>query len=528
MQPERMSVARRDKLPARADSEALEGATRVEGSQLEERSEGTPAGETAVAPPAAGDISIFTNAASLMVSRVAVAAMGWLGTLLIVRHLSVTDWGRFSFVFGLLGIMTVITNMANPRVVFRELTKDDGRIAGTYVMLRLALGILAYVVALCFVIAGHYPSVVVEAMAIAGLVAVVASTASGYDVIFEFRMALSNLAVAATVGQAAQLVLTVILVFTYRSIIIFTIPAVLCEVVAIAWKLFRLPRYPAVRYGFLWRQWIELLKLSVPLALGGAITTIYYNLDTVMLSKMQTFRAVGIYGIAYKFAGIVAIVGSAMWPSLFPILVRYWPEKIDRFRVVVSRSIRLYLVLGALVTVEFTVFAANAITLLYGHHYVVGAAAARLVVASECLGFFVTLAIVALVAMNRNVTYPLAAFGGLALNLGLNLWVIPRWSYNGAAWDTLATEIFVFLIVWIALTRAAGRNLVEFGPLLGVVLSSGAAVGVAFGLGAVSPWPVAAVAAACAYVAALFVTRVGGDGGLRAVFVLDGKDTVAT
>ena len=38
-----------------------------------------------------------------------------------------------------------------------------------------------------------------------------------------------------------------------------------------------------------------MIKLSVSLALGEALITLYYSLDLVMLSKMDTFRSVGIY-----------------------------------------------------------------------------------------------------------------------------------------------------------------------------------------------------------------------------------------
>lgn len=468
-----------------------------------------------------GGAPIFANAASLMVSRIAVAVMGWFGTLLIVRHLSYGDWGRYSFVFGLLGMMAIVTNMANPRVIFRELANDDGRVAGTYVLLRLALGLLAYVVALSFVSAGHYPVVVLRATAIAGVSIILGNTSSGWDVVYQYRMQLSRVAMALALGQAAQLVLTIALALIGSSLVVFTIPAVLCEVVTLAWKYFRLPKQPKLHYVFLWHRWRELIKLSVPLALGGALVTLYYNLDTVMLSKMQTFGAVGVYGIAYKFAGIVAVFGSAMTPALFPILVKYWPDHPERFDGVLRRTIRLYLVAGALITFEFAVFASEAISLLYGHHYSIGADAARVVVASECVGFFTGLCVTVLVSVNRNVFYPLAALGGLLLNFGLNLWVIPRWSYSGAAWATLGTETAVMATLWIAMGRTATGNVVDGATVAKVALSTGLAVGTCFGVWQIAPWPVAAVAGAIVYVVALAAMRVSTQGGIRSITVLD-------
>lgn len=486
-----------------------------------------PDGQTP--PEMTGARSIFANAASLMISRLAVAAMGWAGTLLIVRHLSLADWGKFSFVFGLLGMMAVITNMANPRVIFGQLARDDGSLAGSYVLLRLALGLLAYVVALSFETVGHYPTVVLRATLIAGLVVVIANCSSGYDVIFQYRMQLSKVAVASVLGQAAQLGLTIVLALVHSSLVIFTVPAVLCEVVASAWRLYRLPKHPALHYTFNWRHWMELIKLSIPLALGGALTVMYYSLDTVMLSKMQTFAAVGIYGIAYKFAGIVAVVGTGLSRALLPVLVRYWPEEAEHFRAVLRRTTRLLLVLGALITFEFMIFATNAIGLLYGHHYVVGAGAARLVVASECVGFFETLAVTTLISVNRNKFFVVAALAGLLVNLGVNLLVIPRWSYMGAAWATLLTEVVVLVVMWVPLARAVGSNCFEIGVIARVLFSSGIAVGAAVGIGKVGPWPAAAAIGAAVYVLALVVTQVGGRGraleSLRSLVKLDRIET---
>jgi O-antigen/teichoic acid export membrane protein len=469
--------------------------------------------------------AIVVNAASLMFSRLAVAAMGWFGTVLIVRHLSVGDWGRFSFVFGLLGMMGIVTNMANPRIVFRELAKDDGQVVGTYVLLRLALGLLAYAVSIAFVVIGHYPDVVLRATAIAGTLVVIANAASGYNVLFEYRMRLSSIAMAAILGQAVQLALTVLLAVLHSSLVVFTIPAVIAEVVGIAWKLYRLPRTPRLHYTIDWRRWSELLKLSVPLAIGGALSTMYYNLDTIMLSKMQTFRAVGEYNIAYKFAAIAAFVSASMSPALFPIFVRYWPGKADRFKAVLKKTMCLYLTLGALVALEFGIFADRAITLLYGSHYAVGANAARLVVGSECVGFFVDLAVVTLVSMNRNITYPFVALGGLLLNLALNLWAIPRWSYFGAAWVTLITEVIVLVVIWVPTARYTGTGLLDRRALGKIAVSCGIAAEVMVGLLAIGPWPVAAGVGAVTYVVALALLKVGGPGtplsSIRALVTLD-------
>lgn len=54
--------------------------------------------------------------------------------------------------------------------------------------------------------------------------------------------------------------------------------------------------------------------------------------------------------------------------------------------------------------------------------------------------------------------------GAAALNLGLNLFLIPRWSWEGAAWASLATDGALAVANWSILThlvrQARARDLV--------------------------------------------------------------------
>jgi O-antigen/teichoic acid export membrane protein len=471
--------------------------------------------------------SLAANAFSLIASRLMVAAMGWVGTLIIVHRLSERDWGRFSFVFAFLATLSIFTGVTSPRVVFRGLEEDDGSLVGTYVLLRLVIGVFAYAVALTFVSVGGYPPIVLSATAVAGLALIVRNFAYGFDVMFQFWRRLPQVALAAALGQAVQLGLIIGLALTHSSLVAFTVPAVASEIVALLWKLHRLPSRPQVRYRLLWNRALELVKYSIPLAIGDAFGIMYYSLDTVMLSKLDTFRSVGVYAVACKFAGVILIVPQAVGATLYPIAIRYWPDEPERFRAVIGQAARLYLVIGAAVTLEFAVFAPKAISLLYGGRYAVGADATRLVVASECIAFFTSLAIMTLVSVNRNGFYPLVALGGLLLNFGLNLWLIPTMSYLGSAWATLVTELLVATTLWIASTRVSSARLVEPRTMAKVAVSVAAAALVAVAVGSVAPWFVAAVIAGGVYLAALAVTRVAGTHGLRSLISFEGHSIPA-
>ena len=54
---------------------------------------------------------LVANAGMMVAARYVVAALGWLGTLIIVRSLSVDQFGRLSFVFSLILLIAVFADL---------------------------------------------------------------------------------------------------------------------------------------------------------------------------------------------------------------------------------------------------------------------------------------------------------------------------------------------------------------------------------------------------------------------------------
>ena len=233
-------------------------------------------------------------------------------------------------------------------------------------VLRAALGLTGYVVAVGFVVLAGYPSKVVIGTMVAGLVLILATPSNGLTAVFQARRRLQPVAVAEALAQLAQFGLTAAIVTAGGTLVWLTVPAVVFELVAIAYKLYRLPPDHRPRYRIDWALWKNLLREATPLALGGILTTVFNRIDIVMLSRLDTFAATGVYGIAYKFADVVHFVSISLTMAVFPMLVRAWPNDLVAFHRTFRRAFLLSFVAGALVMAEFLLFARPVVTLLYG------------------------------------------------------------------------------------------------------------------------------------------------------------------
>lgn len=63
----------------------------------------------------------------------------------------------------------------------------------------------------------------------------------------------------------------------------------------------------------------------------------------------------------------------------------------------------------------------------------------------------------AAIAQNSERFYALAAGGGAVVNIVLNSILIPRFGGLGAAWATIATEVFLSICLVLGLRRRIGR-----------------------------------------------------------------------
>ena len=449
------------------------------------------------------------NMVSLLGSRVAIAVMGWAGTVIMVRALSPEDWGKFSFVFGVLGMMSIVTDLGVGRVVLARLTGDDhleiGRVASNFIALRALLGLVGYVVAVGFVLLSGYPSDVVLATAIGGLVVVVATPSHALTVMFQSRLRLSYVAVGEMLAQVVQLALTILAALINPLLLIFVLPAVANEIVSALIKL------RGVRKGItakpvgrpeLWR-WKEMLIEAVPLSIGFAFIEITSKVDVLMLGKLDTFDAVGMYTIGFKFSDFVLVAAMAVITPFTTLLVSAWPSDPDGFRNASRRATVIITLFCAVGLAAFWPVTGSILDLLYGSRFVEATTSTRLLVAAGVMGALSQLGLMILVAAGRHRVYPWVALAALALNVGLNIWLIPRYSYPGAAWAMVISQAVMLIALGVVIKMSIAVP--RLFPLTSVVGSMSIAIAVIAALTYVPwldslPWPVIAVIGALATV----------------------------
>ena len=191
-------------------------------------------------------------------------------------------------------------------------------------------------------------------------------------------------------------------------------------------------------------------------AMSGSTTSVYNDLDKVILSHYGMLQANGIYSMAYRVVNIgtmpiLSLVGAA-FPRFFQAGVNGTAAVLPMARTLLKRT----LLLGVLVVAGMYVFA-PILPHLAGNSYREAVSALRWLCLIPLFRCFSLSAGDALSGAGdqkfRLICQSTAAIG----NGLLNLYLIPRYSWHGAAWASLLTDGGLGAMNWAALFYLARR-----------------------------------------------------------------------
>ncbi len=446
--------------------------------------------------------------------------------MLIAHELGPQQFGSFSFIFNLLGLLGLLADFETTRVVMTELgrTGDENlsSIASRFIVFRLALGLVTYGLALLIVWIGPYSNVEVQGVAIGGLSLIIASALWSLISVCQAKQWLRVVAGSLVVGQVAQFAVIIAIFTGHRgSLLRYVAPFVLSDIVALICIGTVVGRSLRIRPRIHLSSWRHWFVEAAPLAVGSALATLYFRIDSLMLTLVlhgsESRVAVGLYQIGYKFSDLLAFVAPALIAAMLPVLARAWPKDPVAFHRTVRQGIVLVVIIAGFAVAEFAVFAGPVINHVLGSEFSAAQTSARWLVFGQALNFFTQIVYMCLITVHRRRMYPVITLCGLAINVGLNLMFIPRYTVNGAAAATIFTEVVVLVLLIAQVMDLPLRPLPTRSAIIALV-SAGMSAAVGAALLLVVWWWLAILGSVVAYPACLHFLRVDGPGGLRALW----------
>lgn len=389
---------------------------------------------------------ILGNTAWLFSEKILQMALGLLVGAWVARYLGPADFGRYNYILAMVSLFAPIAKLGLDNIIVRDLAQDSEQkreILGTGFVLKAIASLITTIllVAVVIFLKPQEP----ETQMLIGIFAL-ASSFRAMDVVeYWFQSQIASKYVVWT-RNAVYLTITLFKVVMIQAqaplmafIIILSLEQVFTGVgLAIAYQR---SGEPLQQWRIRWQRAKQLLKDSWPLILSGIVIIIYMRIDQVMLEQMQGSESVGIYSAAVKISELWYFIPISIINSIFPAVVqgKTLGEKVYLQRI--QKMFNLMAVISYAVAIPITLLSPWVVNLIYGPNY--GAAATVLTI-HIWAGVFVSSGVARETWLTTEGLMTLSAVMttlGAAVNVGLNLLLIPSYGGVGAAIATVIAQI---------------------------------------------------------------------------------------
>ena len=255
---------------------------------------------------------------------------------------------------------------------------------------------------------------------------------------------------------------------------------------------------------------LKLLQSSRYLGLARLLRTLVVTFDVVLLGFLATDRDLGLYTAAYRFTFLLMSIGSAVGSAYLPLYTRAMANGSEPTRRLLETSLGVATTIGAPLVAGSIVTAGPLLSVFFGSDYADAAPAFRLLALS--VGFlFLNWSLSHILIVAHRIRLQAAVQGAAAaVNVTLNILLIPYYGIVGSAAATLAAELTVVLAGIEVLRRM--NILPSAMPLMRPLAAAGVMSLVVWLLAAAVPLAVQIVLGSLVYVLVL-----AGIGGLPAI-----------
>ena len=400
----------------------------------------------------------------------------------VARELGEESFGDFMFALSFTTVLLLASGFGTEELVAREVARDRSRLdeyLSNTMVVKLGTSIALLAFAAAFVNVAGYPEQTRAAVYVIGAGVAIENLGRTWGSVFQACERLDLFAVSIIVQRTVTAIAGIAVLARGGDLIdvafVFLAGSVLGFVVA----ALVLRRYVARPHLSIQRsQWWPLIKVGAPIGLVTLVLTVLVKLDMVLISFLSggSNREVGFYGAAFRLVEATMFISWSFTAAFLPWAARRGE---DPARLAEGYELGLKALTAVLlpIGVTFAILADPLVNLFYGDQYEAAVAPLRWLGVMTVFYGINLLAAIVLVARDRPLDFARICGVVVAINLALNLALIPPLGATGAALAAAASSIVLAVLGIRRIASLTGRlNMVRAfaGPVLAGAVMAGA------------------------------------------------------
>jgi O-antigen/teichoic acid export membrane protein len=439
--------------------------------------------------------------------------LGVASSVVLLRHLGVTDFGRYGTVVALVAIASGLADAGLNVTGSRELSllprgPERRQLLGALFGARLLLLTCAGVAAVVFALAAGYSSEMVAGTALAAAGAVLIGAQSTLTLPLSVELRNGLLTVNEILKQAILVVGVVLLAAAGAALVPFLALQIAVGIGALVAVPFLVPRSELAWPSRSAEDLRRLAIVALPVALASIVTAFYVRILIVLASLITSDYETGLFVTSARIVEMLGGIALLVVSVILPVATVAARDDRGRLRYVLAHTTKTAMLGGGLVGLIVLVGARPIVVLLGGEEFAPAASVLRIEAPLVLTIFLVYAWSAFLVADGRRRELVTCMLTGLAVLFLAGVPLIATLDAQGAALAALAADIVLTAVMFRAVRGVGDGKLgVEPGYLVRYAATLAIAAGVALAFLVFAPAAVAATAAAVAFAGAAILLR---------------------
>jgi O-antigen/teichoic acid export membrane protein len=407
--------------------------------------------------PASDDVFVAVKSAlTLGTSLLLTWSVALVVRIILPRYLGPSLFGTFNFADSFCATFFILLGLGVDTYIQKEIPNRPLHASdffGGFILLRLGLSALLFVAMALVLALTHRPPEVQRVVFIFGVAQMLVALNGNLAALLHASRNVSELAVINvgakilwSVGMGASLAI-------HPGLDGLAAAFLISEVVRAAALMRLTRRYLGIRMEWRPAAVKAVIVVSFPFYLSQVANNVYARIGISLLSLLANDTEVGWYSAAFNLAGLALLVSPLVASVLLPLLSRAACRSEAQMFAIMSRSIRGILMLVLPVSLMLGLGADVWVKILFGASFAPATHSLRVLAPMFVLTYVAMVVGSCLVLLGRAWAVTAVSFGALALNLVLNLVLVPRalrafgpgGAGTAAATSVIVTELAVML-----------------------------------------------------------------------------------
>lgn len=209
-------------------------------------------------------------------------------------------------------------------------------------------------------------------------------------------------------------------------------------------------RYIKYTWDYDFQIWKKIIITSWPIGVSIIFNLVYLKADTIILSVVRSQAEVGLYGAPYRVIDILTMIPMMFAGLLLPTFTLKWAEKnLSDFRNVFQMTFNVMAIFALPIVVGTQFIGEGLMVLIAGEEFLISGSLLKILILAQGAIFFGTIFGHLVVALNKQLAMLWGYVITAILSLAAYFIFIPKYSYYGAAWATVFSEVLIMCLTFL-------------------------------------------------------------------------------